>query len=109
VVGCDESARADILRANEFVQIEEPTDTDKANAISFEAWAKLSAFLNQEELRAIMCNIANGVGNHGDFLKAFATTYLLADWENRIVIDQAARNLIRKYNLFDPVYLKETV
>lgn len=108
---CEENGPANILIANEFTPLAEPTETEIANAISFEAWAKLSNFLSHEEVRNIWINVGNGVGvgERNGFLCAFAQAYLVADYENRSLLDVAARALIRKYNLFDPIYLKETV
>jgi hypothetical protein len=50
-------------------------------------------------LEFIFVAIVNDAGKHGDFLKAFARAYLLADWENRDLLRPSAVALVEKYGL----------
>ena len=59
-----------------------------------------------ETYKTIFRNIYNGVGNHGDFLMAFARAYIYADSENTEILQSAAERLVTKYNLYIKPYIE---
>ena len=52
-----------------------------------------------DKLREIFAGVADGVGNHGDFLRRFAEAFLRADSFNLPLLIYPARVYVRKYNL----------
>lgn len=59
-----------------------------------------------QNLLTIFTSVANGVGNHGSFLRSFAVAYCMADSENAKILRDAAVEIILKYELYKPEYLK---
>jgi hypothetical protein len=55
--------------------------------------------MEQQRLRYIWVEVHNGRGNHGDFLRAFASAYVRADPPNEYILRPAAEALVAKYNL----------
>lgn len=62
--------------------------------------------MTDKEIKAIFTNVMNGVGNHGDFLRAFAEAICRADAVNFIILVPAAISLVRNYNLYRAHYLE---
>lgn len=58
-------------------------------------------WITTEQIHHIMVEVNNGRGNHGDFLKKFATAYLHADDLNAQILKESAKTLIVKYKLDD--------
>jgi len=52
-----------------------------------------------EQLHYIMVEVANGRGNHGDFLRSFADAMVRADAGNLSILREAAWKLVDKYGL----------
>jgi hypothetical protein len=52
-----------------------------------------------EELAYIFVEIMNGRGNHGSFLRSFATAVAFADADNFSILRPVAHALVVKYNL----------
>lgn len=55
----------------------------------------------------IWLNVADGVRNHGSFLRAFGQAYKAADAINRAVLEEVSMFLIEKHNLSGPEYYKQ--
>lgn len=53
----------------------------------------------KEKIIAIWKDVANGVGNHGDFLRSFAEAMIRADDENYAILSVPSLMLIKKYKL----------
>lgn len=53
----------------------------------------------EDRLNYIFTEIANGAGDHGDFLKDFARSYIRADIDNKRLLKTAAVRLVIKYDL----------
>ena len=55
--------------------------------------------MTNDELKFIYVEVANGRGNHGSFLRAFAEAVIRADALNFEVLKPAATELVFKYDL----------
>ena len=55
--------------------------------------------LTDEDVREIYRKVANGFGNHGSFLRSFASAVVFADAVNYYLISAVARSLIQKYGI----------
>lgn len=53
----------------------------------------------KERIIAIWKDVANGVGNQGDFLRTFAEAMIRADDENYAILCESSIALIKKYKL----------
>jgi hypothetical protein len=62
--------------------------------------------LTELEVRTIWLNVANGVGDHGSFLRAFGRAVGAADHANFKGLAASSLYFIEKYDLNQEVYLK---
>lgn len=63
--------------------------------------------MSLEQQNTVWLNVANGVGQHGEFLKAFARAFIAADFANKWLLEFPSENFIKKYKLGGPEYLRE--
>lgn len=67
----------------------------------------LKARCTLEQQNTIWINVANGVGEHGSFLRRFGAAFQSADYRNKRLLESCSLHLIGAYILDGPEYLKE--